>query len=164
MPSIRAGGQLWRYLLLNEEPPSAAALRTQIHDTMPDWEPPACAAGSVGGEELVDGWHDSRQRNPHAGPGPSCSKTGCKNCGDYGPGPKQNCSACLPPKSTLTPRVMTDDGVEATTPRYSVAFVLTDDQDLTLGSLEYMPKTRRLLGSEGITFTNMFATTPVCCP
>ena len=49
MPSMRAGGQLWRYLLLNEEPPSAAALRTQIHDTMPDWEPPACAAGSAGG-------------------------------------------------------------------------------------------------------------------
>ena len=59
MPSIRAGGQLWRYLLLNEEPPSAAALRTQIRDTMPDWEPPACSSSSVGGEELVDGWHDT---------------------------------------------------------------------------------------------------------
>jgi N-acetylglucosamine-6-sulfatase len=48
------------------------------------------------------------------------------------------------------------------TRRFSVAFVLTDDQDLTLNSLDYMPKTRRLLG--GIEFTNMFATTPVCCP
>eukprot|EP01047_Picozoa_sp_COSAG01_P113572 COSAG01_NODE_42279_length_441_cov_7.266082_2_plen_114_part_01 len=48
------------------------------------------------------------------------------------------------------------------TRRYSVAFVLTDDQDLTLNSLDYMPKTRRLLG--GVEFTNMFATTPVCCP
>ena len=130
---------------------------------MPDWEPPACASSSVRGEELVDDWHDNRQ---YAGPGPSCSKTGCKNCGDWshGPGPKQNCTACLPPAKSQTPRVMTDDGLEATTPRYSVAFVLTDDQDLTLGSLEYMPKTRRLLGSEGVTFTNMFATTPVCCP
>ena len=51
--------------------------------------------------------------------------------------------------------------------RYSIAFVLTDDQDLTLASLKYMPKTRRLLsaeGGEGITFSSMFATTPVCCP
>ena len=91
MPSDARGGQLWRYLLLNEEPPSAAALRTQIHDTIPDWEPPACASSSVGGEELVDGWHDSRQRNPHAGPGPSCSKTGCKNCGAWG---EKGCTPC----------------------------------------------------------------------
>lgn len=37
-------------------------------------------------------------------------------------------------------------------------------QDLTLASLRYMPKTRRLLSAEGegITFSSMFATTPVC--
>ena len=60
-----------------------------------------------------------------------------------------------------------DPSAELAAQRYSIAFVLTDDQDLTLASLEYMPKTRQLLsaeGGEGITFSSMFATTPVCCP
>jgi N-acetylglucosamine-6-sulfatase len=43
-------------------------------------------------------------------------------------------------------------------------FVLTDDQDILLGGMEPMPKTRRLLGEAGAVATNWFIHTPVCCP
>lgn len=46
----------------------------------------------------------------------------------------------------------------------SVIFVLTDDQDVHLGGMEPMPKTRRLLGDGGAVATNWFIHTPVCCP
>ena len=41
-------------------------------------------------------------------------------------------------------------------------FVLTDDQDLE--SMRVMPKVRKLIAREGTTFTNFYATNPVCCP
>lgn len=40
--------------------------------------------------------------------------------------------------------------------------VLTDDQDLE--SMRVMPKVRKLIAREGTTFTNYYATNPVCCP
>ena len=46
----------------------------------------------------------------------------------------------------------------------NIVLLLTDDQDLLLGSLEAMPAAQRLLGDGGTTFTNFFAHTPVCCP
>ena len=36
-----------------------------------------------------------------------------------------------------------------------------DDQDLLLGSMQYMPKTKALLMDQGTTFTHMMAATPV---
>ncbi len=60
------------------------------------------------------------------------------------------------------PTPLSAPAAEAAITRYNIAFILTDDQDLTLASLDYMPKTRQLLGM--VEFTNMFATTPVCCP
>jgi N-acetylglucosamine-6-sulfatase len=44
----------------------------------------------------------------------------------------------------------------------NVVVVMTDDQ--RLWDMEAMPKTNRLLGEEGTTFTNAFATYPLCCP
>lgn len=41
-------------------------------------------------------------------------------------------------------------------------FVLTDDQDLE--SMRVMPKVRKLIAHKGTTFTNFYATNPVCCP
>lgn len=41
-------------------------------------------------------------------------------------------------------------------------FVLTDDQDLE--SMRVMPKVRKLIARKGTTFTNFYATNPVCCP
>ena len=39
---------------------------------------------------------------------------------------------------------------------------MTDDQ--TVESMRVMPKARKLLADKGITFTNSFASNPVCCP
>jgi len=41
-------------------------------------------------------------------------------------------------------------------------FILTDD--MRYDDLAYMPKTRTLLGSQGMTFTRAFVTTALCCP
>lgn len=46
----------------------------------------------------------------------------------------------------------------------NVVLILTDDQDLVLGGLDPMLKTQRLMANYGTTFSNAFATTPICCP
>lgn len=46
--------------------------------------------------------------------------------------------------------------------RLNVLLILTDDQ--TVESMRVMEKTLRLLGEEGTTFRNGFASTPLCCP
>lgn len=48
--------------------------------------------------------------------------------------------------------------------RPNIIFFLTDDQDVEMGSLAYMPKAQRLLVEQGATFTRMYAHVPVCCP
>lgn len=44
----------------------------------------------------------------------------------------------------------------------NIIFIMTDDQDLQ--SLDYMPKTKALLGDKGVTFSNAFVQFPLCCP
>lgn len=46
----------------------------------------------------------------------------------------------------------------------NIVFILTDDQDIFLGGLTPMKKTEQLIGQHGITFDNMFVTSPLCCP
>ena len=41
---------------------------------------------------------------------------------------------------------------------------MTDDQDIELGGLTPMPKTRRLLGEQGATGEAFYIATPICCP
>jgi N-acetylglucosamine-6-sulfatase len=48
--------------------------------------------------------------------------------------------------------------------RPNVVFVLTDDQDLVLGSLGFMPRTRDLIARQGLTFANHFVPLSLCCP
>ncbi|BFZ15526.1 hypothetical protein BsWGS_18565 [Bradybaena similaris] len=46
----------------------------------------------------------------------------------------------------------------------NVVFILTDDQDVELLGQYPMPKTKQLIADQGIKFTNMFVTSPLCCP
>ncbi len=47
-------------------------------------------------------------------------------------------------------------------PRPNIVLIVLDDLDVR--SVQVMTRTLRLLGTPGITFENMFVTTPVCCP
>lgn len=48
--------------------------------------------------------------------------------------------------------------------RPNVVFILTDDQDLVLGSLDFMPRTRDLIARQGLTFSHHFVPLSLCCP
>jgi N-acetylglucosamine-6-sulfatase len=52
----------------------------------------------------------------------------------------------------------------AATPRPNVVFILTDDQDLLLHSLDFMPQTRALIAQKGMTFKQDFVPLSLCCP
>ncbi|XP_035996516.1 glucosamine (N-acetyl)-6-sulfatase (Sanfilippo disease IIID), b [Fundulus heteroclitus] len=46
----------------------------------------------------------------------------------------------------------------------NVVVVLVDDQDVALGGMTPMKKTKELIGEAGATFVNAFTVTPLCCP
>ncbi len=52
----------------------------------------------------------------------------------------------------------------AATPQPNIVVVLTDDQDLLLGSLDHMPRVHELLSEQGAFFTNAYVPLSLCCP
>ena len=48
--------------------------------------------------------------------------------------------------------------------RPNIVFILTDDQDAHLSSLEYMPFVKQHLIERGTSFSRHYCTTAVCCP
>ena len=46
----------------------------------------------------------------------------------------------------------------------NIVFILTDDQDVTLGGLEPMKQLKTLIREQGVFFDNAFVHTPICCP
>ncbi|KAI1616951.1 arylsulfatase [Exophiala viscosa] len=53
---------------------------------------------------------------------------------------------------------------QAKTSKYNIVFVLTDDQDAELGSLDHMPFVAKHLLARGTNYKRHYATTAVCCP
>lgn len=52
----------------------------------------------------------------------------------------------------------------ATAKQPNFIFIMTDDQDLLMGSLDYMPKLQAHMVEEGTTYTKHFCTVSICCP
>lgn len=50
------------------------------------------------------------------------------------------------------------------TQRPNIVFILTDDQDVHLSSLDYMPLVRKHLLEKGTYYKKHYCTTAVCCP
>ncbi|KAJ4416610.1 hypothetical protein N0V85_002211 [Neurospora sp. IMI 360204] len=46
----------------------------------------------------------------------------------------------------------------------NIVFILTDDQDLHLQSLDYLPLIQKHLADEGTTYKRHYCTTAICCP
>ncbi|KAL4712371.1 hypothetical protein ACJJTC_001532 [Scirpophaga incertulas] len=50
------------------------------------------------------------------------------------------------------------------TQRPNFVVILTDDQDSFMDGMTPMKNVNRLIGNEGVTFTNSYVTSPICCP
>jgi N-acetylglucosamine-6-sulfatase len=55
-------------------------------------------------------------------------------------------------------------GVHRAAARPNIVFILTDDQDLLLRSMDFMPQTRALIAQKGMTFQQDFVPLSLCCP
>jgi len=68
------------------------------------------------------------------------------------------------PRAILTITPKADVQVLPKTDRPNILFILTDDLDLELGTIDYMPHLQELLTSQGLTVNDFFISQPLCCP
>jgi len=64
---------------------------------------------------------------------------------------------------TLLVSILQRNTIKAETKK-NIIFLLADDLDVSLNSMTVMQKTNRLFQKEGVSFTNAFSTSPLCCP
>ena len=62
------------------------------------------------------------------------------------------------------PEAISDATVQNMESRPNFLFILADDLDLLLGTIDFMPHLQKEIIGNGITFENSFITTPICCP
>lgn len=60
--------------------------------------------------------------------------------------------------------LLTRGGHAQTASGPNIVFIMTDDQDKRLGSLDYMPVVQRELVAKGTEFSNHYTTQALCCP
>jgi N-acetylglucosamine-6-sulfatase len=48
--------------------------------------------------------------------------------------------------------------------RSNIVFIITDDQDQRMGSLDYMPLLKKHVIDEGTLYKNHYCTIAICCP
>jgi hypothetical protein len=73
-------------------------------------------------------------------------------------------NALIPPVELQQPLGANPDVISAPKNRPNIVFILSDDQDLQLDSISYMPFLNRHLGKQGTFYKNHFVPTAICCP
>ncbi|SPO01686.1 probable arylsulfatase [Cephalotrichum gorgonifer] len=66
--------------------------------------------------------------------------------------------------SQITLGQLGHDAPAADSRKPNIVFILTDDQDLHMNSLDYVPLINKHLIDQGTLFTKHFCTTAICCP
>jgi N-acetylglucosamine-6-sulfatase len=76
----------------------------------------------------------------------------------------------IPLDATATPRAvfsitpLSDVQVLSKSNRPNILVIMTDDLDLEMGTIEYMPNLQKLLVAQGLTVEEFFVSLPFCCP
>ena len=68
------------------------------------------------------------------------------------------------PRAVLTITPQDDVRVLPKTDRPNILFLLADDLDSELGTINYMPNLQKLLVAQGLTVEDYFISHPLCCP
>ena len=68
------------------------------------------------------------------------------------------------PRAVLTITPLEDVQVIPTEERPNFLFIIADDLDLELGTIEYMPNLQKLMTARGLTMEDYFISNPLCCP
>lgn len=70
----------------------------------------------------------------------------------------------VPGTGLSIPATLVGFSLLAASQKPNIVFIMTDDQDLHLGSLDSLPIVQREMMGKGTTFSNHWATTAQCCP